>query len=116
MLVSHGSQFRGFDAPLKKIKRILLKTGPPQQILLAYLEINSPSISDAIDRCVKQGASQIKILPYFVLGGSHVKTHIPQIVLKAQRKYRGKAKIILCPYLGFHKKIADVVKERLECR
>ena len=115
ILVSHGSKFSGFDAPLKKLRRILLKKNPLNIFLLAYLEINSPSISEAIDRCVRQGASHIKVLPYFVLGGNHTKVHIPEIVSEAKKKYRNQAKIMLCPYLGFHERIVEVVKERLEC-
>ncbi len=84
--------------------------------MLAYLEINTPSISEAIDQCVKQSISEIKVLPYFVLGGRHVKMHIPQIISAARKKHRGKTKIILCDYLGFDPRIVKVVKERLRWR
>ena len=83
-------------------------------VLCAYLEITPPSILDAIDQCVRQGADEILILPYFLLMGNHVKFDIPRIVSSAKRKYRFMAKIKLCPYLGYHEKITAVVKQRLE--
>ena len=116
ILISHGSRCLGFDTPLRKVQRILQREIKNNKVLLAYLEINSPSISEAVDRCVRDGFKEIRLLPYFVLLGNHVKKDIPAIVSDCKKKYRGKARITLCPYLGFDKKIVDVVKERLRCR
>ena len=115
ILISHGSKVSGFDAPLKKVREDLKKDSRFQKILLAYLGINPPSISKAIDRCVQDGFGEIYLLPYFVLSGKHVQEHIPDIVNACQKKHRGLAKIKLCPYLGYDKKITEVVRERLKC-
>ena len=116
VLVGHGSRFPDFDSPLKKIRRTLLKEARFKEVRLAYLEINSPSIPEAVRRCVENGAKQVNILPYFVLGGNHVEKHIPKIVADIQKEHKKNARIFLCSYLGFHEKIAEVVKERLRCR
>ena len=80
----------------------------------AYLEITPPSISDAIDASVQKGAKKILVLPYFLLMGNHVKSDIPRIVSQARKKYRSQASVLLCPYLGYHKKIVSVMRERLK--
>ena len=79
----------------------------------AYLEITPPSIERAIGSLVRRGATTLLVLPYFLLMGVHIKEDIPKIVRSLRRKYRGKAKIILCPYLGYHEKIVSVVSQRL---
>ena len=79
----------------------------------AYLQIASPSIDLAIDRYVEKKMRQIRVLPYFVLTGRHVKSHIPEIVKRAKKKYHGLADIILCPYLGYDEKIVALAKKRI---
>jgi sirohydrochlorin ferrochelatase len=114
LIVGHGSRLKGFKKAIEKVASSLRRDGLFFLVQCAYLEVTPPSIPDAIDACVRKGAREVRILPYFLLMGNHVKTDIPEIALKAGRKYRGKAKITLCPYLGFHEKIVAVVKERLK--
>lgn len=113
MIVSHGSKADGFDKDLKKLVARIRRGREFGAVVSAYLEINSPSIPEAIDACVRKGAREVRVLPYFLLSGRHVTEHIPQIVDESRRRHKKKARIILCPYLGFHKKIVSVAKERL---
>lgn len=106
MLVGHGSKAAGFDRAMKRVARELGAS-------CAYLEINEPSIGDAIDRAVKNGAKKVRVLPYFLLTGRHVTEHIPAIVREAQARHRRKASIRLCPYLGYDARIVGVAKDRL---
>ena len=113
VLVGHGSKTRGFDAAMRKVAAQLKRTGLYREVVCAFLEVTSPSIPEAILHCVQEGASAVKVLPYFVLTGKHVTRDIPLIVQEAAEKFRGRSSIILCPYLGYHPKIVSVVKERL---
>ena len=101
---------------MRKLKKALLKEKKFREIFLAYLDINKPSIPEAIDLAVRRGAQEIRLLPYFLLAGKHVNLHIPQIVSQARKKYGKKVSLVLCPYLGYHEKLVGVVKERLRCR
>ena len=82
-------------------------------VLCAYLGSASPSVPEAVARCVRRGAGEIVVVPYFVLAGDHVGEDIPAIVREAAEKHRGKVKIRLSPYLGYHEKIVSVVQERI---
>ena len=83
------------------------------RVACAYLEIACPSIPEAIDRAVAGGAREVRVLPYFVLSGRHVKEHIPSLVAAARRKHRRRARIILCPYLGYDRKVVELARERI---
>lgn len=113
VIVSHGSKAKGFDADLKKLVRQVRRESGFAFVVSAYLEINAPSIPKAIEICIRKGAREVRVLPYFLLSGRHVTEHIPAIVAEARQKHRDAAKIVLCPYLGFDKKIVSVVNERL---
>lgn len=113
VIVSHGSKAKNFDKDLKRLIGKIRRGGEFNAVVSAYLEINSPSIPEAIDACVRKGAREVRVLPYFLLSGRHVTEHIPAIVAGSRRTHKKKARIILCPYLGFHEKIVFVAKERL---
>ena len=113
LIVGHGSKLKGFQTSMEQLARRRKKDKRFPMVLCAYLEITPPSILEAICRCVQKGANEIMILPYFLLMGNHVKSDIPHLVSLARKKYRLQAKIVLCPYLGYHENILEVVKERL---
>lgn len=114
LIVGHGSRIKGFEKTMKKAVAALKREGRFLMVQCAYLEISSPSLSAAIEQCVKKGAREVRVLPYFLLMGNHVKFDIPRIVAEAKKKYRGQAKILVSPYLGFHEKIVAVINERLK--
>ena len=99
---------------MKKVAKHLAATGRYREVMPAYLEIAPPSIGAAIDLCVERGASTVKLLPYFLLLGAHVTEDLPAIAAQAKKKFRGKASIELCPYLGYDPKIVEVAKKRLK--
>ena len=113
VLVSHGSKAPGFDSAMKRVAAALRRGKDFKEVCCAFLEVARPSIPEAIDRCVERGAKEVRILPYFVLTGKHVIHDIPEIVQEASHRHAQRAKIVLCPYLGYDSKIVSVVKRRL---
>ena len=113
LLVGHGSKAAGFDAAMQKVAKSLRREKVYREVLCAFLEVSPPSIPDAIEALVQKGACEVRVLPYFVLSGKHVTRDIPRIVSEAARKHRGRARVALCPYLGYHPDIVSVVKQRL---
>jgi sirohydrochlorin ferrochelatase len=113
LVVGHGSRAKGFESAMKKVARRLaakLKT----KVTCAYLEIAKPSVPEAVDALVRGGAREIRVLPYFVQLGLHVREDMPALVAEAKKRHRGRARITLCPYLGYHDKIVQVAAERLK--
>ena len=104
---------KGFQAAMEKVAGKIRRGGEFDFVICAYLETTSPSIQQAIDVCVRRRARKIYVLPYFLLMGMHTQADIPRIVSLARKKHQGKAKIILCPYIGYHDKIVSVVRQRL---
>ena len=115
VLVGHGSKAARFDGAMKRVA-LRLRRGPYRSVRCAYLEITSPSIPDAVRDAVEKGALEVRILPYFVLSGRHIREDIPRIVSLEKNRWKGRAKIVLCPYLGFDERLVGVVRDRLHGR
>jgi len=111
--VGHGSRERGFQAAMLKVASSLRRQKEFAGVTCAYLEIASPGIREAIDGWAAKKAAEVRVLPYFVLSGRHVKSHIPEIIAEARKKYGRSMKIILCPYLGYDEKIVSLAKRRI---
>jgi len=98
---------------MEKVASQLRKSGDFAGVTCAYLEIASPSIAEAVDFWVRKKPAEIRVLPYFVLGGRHVKSHIPEIIAAARKKHGRGSKIILCPYLGYDERLVALARERI---
>ncbi|MEH6850946.1 MULTISPECIES: sirohydrochlorin chelatase [Bacillus] len=54
---------------------------------LCFLELASPSIAEGVTACVQKGATQIVIVPVFLLAAVHVKKDIPEELGRLQNQY-----------------------------
>ncbi|MEI4830398.1 sirohydrochlorin chelatase [Bacillus sp. FJAT-53711] len=60
-------------------------SAPIQQI--CFLELAPPSIAEGITTCVQKGATEIVIVPIFLLAAVHVKKDIPEELERLQNQY-----------------------------
>ncbi len=113
VLVGHGSKLENSGEALHQVCQSLQKKEPDTFFQVAFLELNPPSIPDAVNVCLNQGADEVVIVPYFVQSGKHVSQHIPQIVLGIQALHPTKS-IRLARHLDFDERIVSVVLDRIE--
>lgn len=86
--------------------------GAPIEVRPAYLELSSPSIPDAIDGAVQQGATSIRVLPHFLGPGNHVMVDIPALVDEARTRHPG-VDIELAEHLGADPALVDLLATRV---
>ena len=107
LMVSHGSRYdKTIDEVRATLDQIAKKTDVPI-LEYAFLELQSPSIPESIERCIKRGADEILVLLNFLNAGRHVDGDIPRIVSDAQKKHPSVSITISKP-LGHHPKIVDI--------
>ena len=78
----------------------------------AYLELTPPSIPDAIDRAVADGATTVRVLPHFLGPGNHVSVDIPAIVVDARARHAG-VTIELVEHLGADPALVGLLAARV---
>ena len=107
LLVSHGSRSPKTKEEISALVRVLRQRLPQDIVEFAFLEIETPSIPEGIDQCIKQGAAEIVVTLNFLNAGRHVDQDIPAIVLAAQKKYPH-IKIIISKPIGQHVQIPNL--------
>ncbi len=115
LLIAHGSRRAEANADLVRIAEMLKLRGPDVLIQTCYLELSEPTIPQGAAACVKQGAGEVRMLPFFLSPGTHVVNDLEGYRSSFAAEYPD-VQFILCPPLGLHPLLIDILLERLEER
>ena len=83
VLLAHGSGDPAWRRPLERLQRILAAQAPGRAVSLAYLQLASPTLVEALQSCGEAGARRVTVVPVFLSGGGHLLRDVPQIVARA---------------------------------
>ena len=117
ILVVHGSRLQTSNDEAKQlVGKLAEKMEADYPIFeLAFLELTSPSIAEAIESCIQQGASEVCLLPYFLCAGHHVVRDIPNEVDQLQKKYPH-VTFQMTAHVGSSDLIVDLISDMVENR
>ena len=79
---------------------------------VGFMECNEPDIPTAIEHCVRDGATRVVAVPYFLHTGNHVADDLPTSLEGAQEKYPH-VEFLMGDYLGHDAVILDVLQDRV---
>jgi sirohydrochlorin cobaltochelatase len=80
VLFAHGARDPEWARPFEAIRDRIRTARPEFPIELAYLEIMSPNLEQAIASLLERGASAITVFPLFMAQGGHLKQDLPRIL------------------------------------
>ena len=112
LLVDHGSRHAEANALLDDVANQVRKRTPGSIVEVAHLEIAEPGIAEGIDACVKKGATQIIVHPFFLGSGRHTTEDIPAQVARAGERHAN-VQIRISEPLGGHAALIDAILERV---
>ena len=99
VLFAHGARDPGWARPFEMIRERVRASRPECPIELAYLELMSPTLEEAIQSVVNEGALAVTVYPLFMAQGGHLKQDLPKI-LDAIRASHPHIPIALEPPIG----------------
>lgn len=112
ILVDHGSKFAEANALLVKVVALFRNVTGAPIVEAAHMELTAPTLRDAFDACVAQGAKEVVIHPYFLAPGRHGGEDIPRLAAEAGAAHPGVSYRVTAP-LGLDKRIIDVAVQRI---
>ncbi len=89
LLFGHGARNPAWALPFRHIRDLILAHDPAALVELGFLELMQPAFDEGIDSLVRQGATEIVVVPIFVAGGEHVKKDLPQMAGNAMARHAG---------------------------
>lgn len=108
--MGHGSRSKDArDAFYKIVEQ--LKESMDTEVEGCFMEISEPFIPETILKMYSKGIKEIKVLPYFLFNGIHIKEDIPEI-LRSEKNKHIDLKISMAQPIGYHEALVEILKER----
>ena len=89
LLFAHGARDPHWARPVERLKRMLAERMPAALVAAAYLEHMDPTLEQAADEMVAQGATLLSVVPVFIAKGSHLQEDLPVRVRALEAKHPG---------------------------
>lgn len=112
LLIAHGSRRAEANDDLVQLANLVSDRGRYQIVEVSYLELAEPSISQGGRNCVDRGARLVLMMPYFLSAGVHVVNDLQAMRSDLATQFP-QVEFVLCPHLGLHPLMAEIVLDRL---
>ena len=108
VLFAHGSRDPEWARPFEAIRERVRQSRPEYPIELAYLDMMSPTLEEAVGSLVEQGALAVTVFPLFLAQGGHLRLDLPRL-LDAIRTKHPHIPIALEPAVGDVPEIREAI-------
>jgi len=112
ILLGHGSRAVGASDDMEKVARRLWQSLDYQIVELCQMSGLGVQFNEALEKCVKQRAKKIIVIPYFLHFGVHLRQDVPMLLREAIQSYPA-VQLILGKNLGFDECLVDLVQKRI---
>lgn len=112
LILAHGSRQKETEETLQSIVSILRAELEIDNIETAFLQFSDKNLDKGLTLLVQKGVTDIKIVPYFLFEGVHIKEDIPNEIEEFKKNHTD-IDIQLGKTLGADKRLALILKDRV---
>jgi sirohydrochlorin cobaltochelatase len=89
IVVAHGSRDPGWARPFEALHERLALSFGAECVRLAFLQLQPPSLTEALDEAAAQGHLDLAVLPLLLGEGDHLRRDVPAAIAEAIDKAPG---------------------------
>ena len=108
ILFAHGARDPRWAAPFERLREIAQAALPATAVSLAFLELMSPRLPEAVASLVEKGCGKVSLVPVFLGQGGHVLRDLPLLVDELRGTYPG-LEISVAPAVGEDAAVLDAI-------
>ncbi|MDF2959439.1 MAG: sirohydrochlorin cobaltochelatase [Paenibacillus sp.] len=112
LFVGHGSKDAEGNEEIRVFVRSVAEGLGDLMVETCFLEFEAPAIMQGIDKCVRQGATRIGVVPITLFSAGHAKIHIPAAIDDAKLRYPEVTFTYGRP-IGVHQQVLEILSSRL---
>ena len=87
VLFAHGSRDPLWHKPVEAVALAVRRKESGALVACAYLEWSTPTLEEACQSLIAQGAQEISILPLFLGVGKHARQDLPELVAQMTARW-----------------------------
>ena len=108
ILFAHGARDPRWAAPFERLREMAQAALPATDVSLAFLELMSPRLPEAVASLVEKGCGKVSLVPVFLGQGGHVLRDLPLLVDELRSAYPG-LEISVAPAVGEDAAVLDAI-------
>jgi sirohydrochlorin ferrochelatase len=108
---AHGSSVESANAAVRRVAGEAARQAAVERYEVAFLEMASPTLEQAVEALVASGIDRISVVPYFLTLGIHLQRDLPALVSRIEAAHQG-IQINVTPPLDGHPGLAAVLADR----
>lgn len=112
LLLAHGSREGNTEATMHQMTEYVRAALGDTIVEEAYLQFREKNLEKGLLSLINRGVSHIKVIPYFLFEGVHIKEDIPA-ELEAFKKQYPNVMITMGKTLGADRRLSDIVLDRI---
>jgi sirohydrochlorin cobaltochelatase len=89
VLFAHGARAPAWAAPFERLRELAQARLPGCEVTLAFLELMTPSLPDAVASLAAQGVNDITVVPVFLGQGGHLQRDLPALAARLRQEHPG---------------------------
>jgi len=112
LVIAHGSRAKETEAAMESVLSMVRSKLSGIIIECAFMEFSGRTVEKGISALVSGGVTEIKVVPYFLFMGIHMKEDIPEMVAGCAANHPG-VSITMGEPLGVDERLADIIVDRI---
>lgn len=112
LVIAHGSRAKETEATLEAVLSMVKAKFPETIIECAFMEFSDRTVEKGVSSLAAKAVTEIKIVPYFLFMGIHMKEDIPNMVAECAANFPG-IKITMGEPLGVDERLADILVDKI---
>ena len=111
ILIGHGSRAVGADDAMDLVAG-RLRAATAAIVEVCRMSGRGVPFAATFEQCIRQGATEVIVLPYFLHLGVHLRQDLPEMLCAVAGKYPA-VRLILGKHLGYDDVLVSLVEKRL---
>jgi sirohydrochlorin ferrochelatase len=112
LVIAHGSRARESESSLDEVLAMVREKMPGVLIECSFMEFSDRTFAKGVKSLIDKGVDEIRIVPFFLFMGVHMKEDIPALAHECAKEYESVA-ITMAEPLGADMRLADILVDRI---
>jgi len=111
IVFAHGSRDERWRLPAEALAQRVAALDPEAKVRCAYLELIEPDLAGAAQALIDAGASEIRVLPFFLGVGKHLREDLPKL-LQGLRQRHPQVRFTARPAVGEDAELIELLARK----